>query len=383
MTTLKRGRIDQAKTDALQNYTAVAISFSLLLDKVSNYSLPSKAVTAFVRSRNDEKRNQRCQKRDDENPTMGLEESDTIGDVVLYDCRVCPSTKSGSKRKQILRIASSLPNGTSNLLILCFLAVCLIFLPTITMWRSRALLIARRSAQYRARGATLGAAVSLVVLSSLDRQDQDTEMNLSSRDNYEGSDRALNTIKANPLSILSGLTVSSASCEAGTMASPIGRRTRLARRATIRKMDENQSRDTLRSKYAVDWDDPLGEGGFGAVYLATDRRTGEKVACKKIDKKFTDDSSFQHEMNALLHLRKAGGHPNICSLREHFNEDGYYYLILDLVQGGEMFDHLVANGAYSEADAARLVREVASALAFVHGMDTTHGMCERHVLGSG
>ena len=43
----------------------------------------------------------------------------------------------------------------------------------------------------------------------------------------------------------------------------------------------------------------------------------------------------------------------------------HYYLILDLVSGGEMFDHLSSDGAYSEADAARLMYEVASALAFL------------------
>lgn len=43
------------------------------------------------------------------------------------------------------------------------------------------------------------------------------------------------------------------------------------------------------------------------------------------------------------------------------------------MMGGELFDHLVEQGAYSEHDAARLVREVASALSFLHGLDTTHG----------
>lgn len=38
-----------------------------------------------------------------------------------------------------------------------------------------------------------------------------------------------------------------------------------------------------------------------------------------------------------------------------------------------MFDHLVEQGAYSEADAARLIREVASSLYFIHGLSLTHG----------
>ncbi|KAL9187727.1 hypothetical protein ACHAXT_006105 [Thalassiosira profunda] len=77
-------------------------------------------------------------------------------------------------------------------------------------------------------------------------------------------------------------------------------------------------------------------------------------------------------MEALLRIQKWGGHPHICALREHFDEGGYYFLILDLIEGGEMFDHLVNAGAYSEADAARLVREVASALDFLHGIGVVH-----------
>ena len=49
-----------------------------------------------------------------------------------------------------------------------------------------------------------------------------------------------------------------------------------------------------------------------------------------------------------------------------------YYLILDLVTGGEMFEHLINYGAYSEADAARLMHEISSALAFLHGVGVVH-----------
>ena len=96
------------------------------------------------------------------------------------------------------------------------------------------------------------------------------------------------------------------------------------------------------------------------------------VAVKQISKEYTDDAAFQREMDAFLHIRKVGGHPNICGLRETFDEGGFYYLILDLIQGGEMFDHLMKDGAYSEADAARLVREVGSALSFLHGIGLVH-----------
>jgi serine/threonine protein kinase len=51
----------------------------------------------------------------------------------------------------------------------------------------------------------------------------------------------------------------------------------------------------------------------------------------------------------------------------------HFYLVMDLITGGELFDHLSNDGAYSEADAARLVFEIASALAFMHGVGVIHG----------
>lgn len=77
-------------------------------------------------------------------------------------------------------------------------------------------------------------------------------------------------------------------------------------------------------------------------------------------------------MDALLHIRSHGGHPNICMLRENFDEEDDYLLVLDLVDGGEIFEHLIKHGAYSEADASRLLRQVASALDFIHGIGVVH-----------
>eukprot|EP00934_Nitzschia_sp_Nitz4_P002606 Nitzschia sp. Nitz4//scaffold3_size479765//254109//256481//NITZ4_000106-RA/size479765-processed-gene-1.515-mRNA-1//-1//CDS//3329550776//2596//frame0 len=142
---------------------------------------------------------------------------------------------------------------------------------------------------------------------------------------------------------------------------------------TERCLEDLKSKESLRDKYKVRWRKPLGRGGFGDVYYASDRKTKETFAVKKIEKEFTSDESFQREVNSLIHIRQKGGHPNICGLKEHFVQDECFYLVLDLVEGGEMFDRLINNGAYSEADAARLMREVGSALAFLHGIDVVHG----------
>eukprot|EP00980_Cylindrotheca_fusiformis_P026140 scaffold15472_cov117-Cylindrotheca_fusiformis.AAC.4 len=128
----------------------------------------------------------------------------------------------------------------------------------------------------------------------------------------------------------------------------------------------------LHTKYKVDWKTVLGEGAYGSVYPARLASTGEKVALKKISKRHTNSSAFRNETAALLRIYDNGGHPNISGLRDMYEDFTHFYLILDLIKGGEMFDHLSNEGAYSEADSARLIFEVASALAFLHGVGVVH-----------
>jgi hypothetical protein len=142
---------------------------------------------------------------------------------------------------------------------------------------------------------------------------------------------------------------------------------------TLRRMREVETKDaSLDTIYKIE-SAPIGEGSFGQVFLGKNRQSGERVAVKKIWKEFTNREDCQREMNALLHIRAHGGHPHICSLKENFDEDEHFALVLDLINGGELFDRLVDNGAYSELDASRLMREVASAMNFLHGIGIVHG----------
>ena len=111
---------------------------------------------------------------------------------------------------------------------------------------------------------------------------------------------------------------------------------------------------SLNAKYIVDWQTVLGEGAYGSVHPARLRATGEKVALKKISRHYTNASGFKTETDALLRIFDNGGHPNISGLRDIYEDHNYYFLILDLVSGGEMFEHLISFGAYSENDAARV-----------------------------
>ena len=140
---------------------------------------------------------------------------------------------------------------------------------------------------------------------------------------------------------------------------------------TLQSHKSIQSRP-LEKKYRPNWHEVLGEGAYGSVHMATVIGSQEKVALKKIAKKYTDDNSFQRETEALLRIHEEGGHPNVCGLRDMYEDDRFFYLIIDLISGGEMFEHLIEQGAYSEQTSAYLIRDVASALSFLHGVGIVH-----------
>jgi serine/threonine protein kinase len=161
-------------------------------------------------------------------------------------------------------------------------------------------------------------------------------------------------------------------CSCQETTTPSKRRLLLQRKQTIRRMDLDSTKAKVESKYTWHKDKILGEGAYGSVYLATAKATNQDVALKEISKEHTHSKSFLQEMRAMLYIRSKGGHPNLCSLHEHFDAKDAWIVILDYIGGGELFDHLINNGAYSELDASRLVREVASALNFLHGIGVVH-----------
>jgi len=65
-------------------------------------------------------------------------------------------------------------------------------------------------------------------------------------------------------------------------------------------------------------------------------------------------------------------HPGIVQLIEVFDHTEHFYLILELVKGGELFDKIVEKGFYSEKDAADVVKQILQAVEYMHANGVTH-----------
>lgn len=115
--------------------------------------------------------------------------------------------------------------------------------------------------------------------------------------------------------------------------------------------------------------DELGSGSFAVVMMGTCRRTGKQVAIKRIPKQKQSEDSVRKEVAILS---RVGMHRSIAQLENFYEADDAFYVVMEFVDGGELFDALCEQGSYSERDAASLVRQVAGAVALLHAQGLCH-----------
>ncbi|CAN0007465.1 unnamed protein product, partial [Choristocarpus tenellus] len=115
--------------------------------------------------------------------------------------------------------------------------------------------------------------------------------------------------------------------------------------------------------------EPVGRGHRSTVSIATHRLTGKAVAVKQISRKVSNKSEVMSEVRML---KLAGVHPNVVSLQDFFEDKEAFYIVMDLVKGGELYDRLADKGRYSEGQAARIMAEVMEAVSFLHATGIIH-----------
>mmetsp|Transcript_20399 Transcript_20399/g.28385 ORF Transcript_20399/g.28385 Transcript_20399/m.28385 type:complete len:574 (+) Transcript_20399:317-2038(+) len=115
----------------------------------------------------------------------------------------------------------------------------------------------------------------------------------------------------------------------------------------------------------------LKSGSFATVCRGTHRATGKKVAIKCVLRKdlpASDDAAIFDEVAILASLR----HPHVCPLLDFFDEKDCYFLVMELMAGGDLFDRIGAKKSYTEADARDLCVKMLQAMAYVHSKKIAH-----------
>lgn len=121
-----------------------------------------------------------------------------------------------------------------------------------------------------------------------------------------------------------------------------------------------------------DLEDTIGRGHFAVVKLARHVFTGEKVAVKVIDKTKLDEVSRSHLFQEVRCM-KLVQHPNVVRLYEVIDTQTKLYLILELGDGGDMYDYIMRhNGGLDEKVAKRYFRQIVEAISYCHKLHVVH-----------
>ena len=132
---------------------------------------------------------------------------------------------------------------------------------------------------------------------------------------------------------------------------------------------------TIEEVYDGVHDGPvLGYGVSGYVRKITNKESGEEFAVKRLNLSVvrTDEDRLQlvEEIDIMCQL----DHPNIVRLEEIYESDSIIYLVIELCHGGELFDQLdkQEDYHYPEEKAADLVKQVLSAVSYLHSQGIVH-----------
>jgi len=116
----------------------------------------------------------------------------------------------------------------------------------------------------------------------------------------------------------------------------------------------------------------LGEGTYATVKYGQHTDTGEAVAIKILDKERLVQDEMVDQIKREITILKNIKHPHVVDLKEVMASEEKIYMVMELMQGGELFDKIVAEGAMNESQARNLLHQLMSALAYCHAQGIYH-----------
>mmetsp|Transcript_23163 Transcript_23163/g.30062 ORF Transcript_23163/g.30062 Transcript_23163/m.30062 type:complete len:748 (+) Transcript_23163:150-2393(+) len=116
----------------------------------------------------------------------------------------------------------------------------------------------------------------------------------------------------------------------------------------------------------------IGEGTFGKVKLGKHMVTTEKVAIKILERSRMKDTADVTRVTREIKILKRNIHPNVIQLYEVIDSSTAIYLIMEHIDGGELFDYIVSHQRLQEPQACFFFHQICDGLEYLHRVDVTH-----------
>lgn len=134
-------------------------------------------------------------------------------------------------------------------------------------------------------------------------------------------------------------------------------------------MGNKTSKEEITKQYIIK--QKIGSGSFAQVKRCIRRKDNKEFAVKIIKMQSLNKEelgSLEDEVNILTKLK----HPGVVKLYDVFRTKKHFYIILEMLHGGELFDRIVKKGHFSESDAARMTEQITLAIDYLHGKGVVH-----------
>ncbi|KAJ7951368.1 Non-specific serine/threonine protein kinase [Quillaja saponaria] len=116
----------------------------------------------------------------------------------------------------------------------------------------------------------------------------------------------------------------------------------------------------------------LGEGSFAKVKIAKNVETGEFVAIKILDRELVLRHKMVEQIKREISTMKLIKHPNVITIFEVMASKTKIYIILELVDGGELFDKIAKDGRLNEGEARSYFQQLINAVDYCHSRGVYH-----------
>uniref|UniRef100_A0A1I8AWT8 Calcium/calmodulin-dependent protein kinase type II n=1 Tax=Meloidogyne hapla TaxID=6305 RepID=A0A1I8AWT8_MELHA len=147
----------------------------------------------------------------------------------------------------------------------------------------------------------------------------------------------------------------------------------MAATAISQQQQQIQMNNATSTKFSDNYEvkEELGKGAFSVVRRCVHKATNMEFAAKIINTRKLSSRDFQKLEREARICRKLK-HSNIVRLHDSIQEEGFHYLVFDLVTGGELFEDIVAREFYSEADASQCIQQILESIAYCHDNSVVH-----------
>eukprot|EP00929_Paragymnodinium_shiwhaense_P001087 TRINITY_DN1012_c1_g1_i1.p1 TRINITY_DN1012_c1_g1~~TRINITY_DN1012_c1_g1_i1.p1 ORF type:complete len:517 (-),score=99.91 TRINITY_DN1012_c1_g1_i1:98-1648(-) len=134
--------------------------------------------------------------------------------------------------------------------------------------------------------------------------------------------------------------------------------------ATLTGQFVKNNRGKLADSYVMNENDLLGKGGYGAVMKGTQHRTKEERAIKQV--------KTSPEVILEIDIMSQMDHPNIVRLYETFNDAMMHYLVMEVCDGGELFEAIIKTKRFTEKQAAGVMQQCLKGILYLHEHSVVH-----------